>query len=81
MGTQIEKPVISLRDVTSSFCMSTLYLAPVRQDSSRSCPGPLAGGAAPRLLFTPAQKLDHLDAYEAACERDQGGTYLREQGP
>ena len=30
--------------------------------------------------FTPAQKLEHLAAYEAACEPSQGGAYLRSEG-
>jgi len=33
-----------------------------------------------RRSFTPAEKLDHLAAYEAACERNQGGAYLRSEG-
>ena len=33
-----------------------------------------------RRSFSPAQKLDHLAAYEAACERSEGGAYLRSQG-
>lgn len=34
----------------------------------------------PRRTFTPAQKLDHLAAYEEAILRNEGGGYLREQG-
>ena len=33
-----------------------------------------------RRSFTPAQKLEHLAAYEAACETSQGGAYLRSEG-
>ena len=33
-----------------------------------------------RRSFTPAQKLDHLAAYEAACQTSQGGAYLRAEG-
>lgn len=44
-----------------------------------SCPDPRAGGTTPKLLFAPAQTLDHLAAYEAR-ERNKGGTHLREQG-
>ena len=33
-----------------------------------------------RRSFTPAQKLQHLAAYEAACETSQGGAYLRSEG-
>ncbi len=28
----------------------------------------------------PAQKLEHLSAYEKACERSEGGAYLRREG-
>lgn len=60
--------------------MSSLSLTAVREDSPMSTPGPRAGGPTPRRSFTPAQKLDHLTAYETACERNQGGAYLREHG-
>ena len=33
-----------------------------------------------RRSFTPAQKLEHLAAYEAACQTSEGGAYLRSQG-
>jgi transposase len=33
-----------------------------------------------RRSFTPAQKLGHLAAYEAACQTSEGGAYLRSQG-
>ncbi len=33
-----------------------------------------------RRSFTPAQKLEHLAAYETACEHNQGGAYLRQEG-
>jgi len=45
---------------------------------SPSCPR--AGGPSRRRSFTPAQKLQHLAAYEAACERSEGGAYLRREG-
>jgi transposase-like protein len=48
--------------------------------SSSGSPGPRSGGPTPRRTFTPAQKLDHLAAYEAAILRNEGGAYLREQG-
>ena len=47
-----------------------------------SVPEP-AGPRADRPLrrsFTPAQKLEHLVAYEAACQTNQGGAYLRSEG-
>ena len=48
--------------------------------SSSSNSGPRSGGPTSRRTFTPAQKLDHLAAYEAAILRNEGGGYLREQG-
>ena len=42
--------------------------------------GPRAGGPIPRRSYTPAQKLDHLVAYEAAIGRGEGGAYLRAEG-
>ncbi len=60
--------------------MSSPSLSAVREDSSMSSPGPRAGGPTPRRSFTPAQKLDHLTAYEAACLRNEGGAYLRREG-
>ncbi|WP_374195386.1 IS3 family transposase [Rhodococcus sp. B50] len=41
---------------------------------------PRAGGPQPRRTFTPADKLAHLDAYEQACETNEGGAYLRREG-
>lgn len=41
---------------------------------------PRAGGPSRRRSFTPAQKLRHLEGYEAACETGQGGAYLRREG-
>ena len=63
--------------------MSSPSLIAVRDDSSMSSsssPGPRSGGPTSRRTFTPAQKLDHLAAYEAAILRNEGGGYLREQG-
>jgi transposase-like protein len=41
---------------------------------------PRAGGPSRRRSFTPAQKLEHLQAYEEACARSEGGAYLRREG-
>ena len=48
--------------------------------TSPASPGPRSGGPTPRRTFTPAQKLDHLSAYEDAATRREGGAYLREHG-
>lgn len=45
-------------------------------DSSR----PRSGGPTPRRSYSPVQKLAHVNAYEAACARQGGGAYLRENG-
>lgn len=60
--------------------MSSPSLTAVREDSSMSNPGPRAGGPSRRRSFTPAQKLEHLAAYEAACQSNEGGAYLRREG-
>ena len=33
-----------------------------------------------RRSFTPAQKVEYVAAYEAACQTHQGGAYLRSEG-
>ena len=45
-----------------------------------SASSPRSGGPSRRRSFTPAQKLEHLAAYEAACEHGKGGAYLRSEG-
>ena len=59
-------------------------LSPVRDDEvmTSATPGP-DGPRSERPLrrsFSPAQKLEHLAAYEAACQTNQGGAYLRAEG-
>ena len=53
---------------------------PMVQDDVVSTPGPREGGPRRRRTFTPTEKLDHLVAYEAACETGEGGAYLRGHG-
>lgn len=63
--------------------MSSLSLIAVGDDSSMSSgssPGPRSGGPSRRRSFTPAQKLEHLVAYEDAISRGEGGAYLRSEG-
>ncbi len=54
----------------------------IGQDGPMSSPvGPRAGGPRPRRVFTPAQKLTHLTAYDRACaDGSGGGDYLRREG-
>src|SRR5674476_11978 len=60
--------------------MRSSTLTPVphdgRMDPSRRRPrGPVSARS-----FTPAQKLDHVAAYEAALTQGGGGAYLRQEG-
>jgi transposase len=41
---------------------------------------PRKGGPTPRRSFTPAQKLRHVNEYEAASQARGGGAYLRREG-
>lgn len=65
--------------------ISSSALSPVRDDRSMTS-APPAGPDGPRSerplrrSFSPAQKLDHLTAYEAACQTGEGGAYLRSEG-
>ena len=63
--------------------MSSPTIVVVRDDRSMSntdSPGPRSGGPTPRRSYSPAQKLEHLAAYEVAITTNSGGAYLREQG-
>lgn len=63
---------------------SSSMLSPVRDDRTMtSRPAVPDGPRSERPLrrsFSPAQKLEHLTAYEAACQTNEGGAYLRSQG-
>ena len=60
---------------------SSSGLSRVRDDGGvdAAAPGPRSDRPS-RRSFSPAQKLEHLGAYEAACERSGGGAYLRSEG-
>ncbi len=45
-----------------------------------SSTGPRAGGPTSRRSFSPAQKLAHLAAYDAAIKDHEGGAYLHTEG-
>ena len=60
--------------------MSFSTLTTVRHDGGMDPSTPRLGGPARRRSFTPAQKLAHLAAYEAAGIRRAGGAYLRQEG-
>jgi len=63
---------------------SSSVLDRVRDDGGMDSAVPDPGGPRSdrpsRRSFTPAQKLEHLAAYEAACQTSQGGAYLRSEG-
>ena len=59
---------------------SSVLSAPVVDDGLMSGSQPRAGGPSRRRSFAPAEKLQHLAAYDEACRVGQGGAYLREQG-
>lgn len=60
--------------MTSSMIMSVI-------DNERMDPvHPRADGPRRRRAFTAAEKLAYLAAYEQACERGDGGAYLRREG-
>ena len=60
--------------------MSSPASSVVNDDRSMTNPGPRGGGPTSRRVFTPAEKLEHLAAYEEAIQFGGGGAYLREQG-
>lgn len=66
--------------MTISTLSSRLPATADDEGMSDSSPGPRAGGPTRRRVFTPAEKLAHLAAYDAACQEGQGGAYLRREG-
>src|SRR5680860_524749 len=59
--------------------MSFSTLTPVPHDGRMDPSQPRFGGPTRRRSFTPAQKLDHVAAYEAALTQGGGGGYLRQE--
>jgi transposase len=59
---------------------SSLPSPTVVDDEAMSGSHPRAGGPSRRRTFTPAEKLQHLAAYDDACRDSQGGAYLRREG-
>lgn len=54
---------------------------PIVDDEAMSgSASPRAGGPSRRRSFSPAEKLEYLAGYEAACAKSEGGAYLRRQG-
>lgn len=52
----------------------------VRDNGPMDPDHPRTGGPRRRRVFSPADKLAHVAAYEQACEHGQGGAYLRREG-
>ena len=52
----------------------------VADDARMSSSHPRAGRPSRRRSFSAAEKLQHLQAYEQACEQQQGSAYLRREG-
>ena len=59
---------------------SSMLSRSVADDGLMSGSQPRAGGPSRRRSFAPAEKLQHLAAYDQACQVGRGGAYLREQG-
>lgn len=57
--------------------MASMSSLVVDRDTEVVSSSPRSGGPVRRRSFTPAQKLGHVAAYEAALERGQAGAYLR----
>lgn len=54
---------------------------PISGDNERMDPAhPRADGPRRRRTFTAAEKVEHVRAYEQACESGDGGAYLRREG-
>jgi len=59
---------------------SSVVSGPVVDDGVMSGSQPRAGGPSRRRSFAPAEKVQHLTAYDEACRDGQGGAYLRREG-
>ena len=59
---------------------SSIVFPPVVDDGLMSGFQPRAGGPSRRRSFAPAEKLQHLAAYDEACRDGRGGAYLRQEG-
>lgn len=59
--------------------MTISSMVPV-EDNDRMDPSHPRADGPRRRAFSPADKLAHLEAYEQACETNEGGAYLRREG-
>jgi transposase len=60
--------------------MSSTIISAVHDNGRMDRTHPRAGGPRRRRVFTSAEKLAHLAAYEQACQAGDGGAYLRREG-
>ena len=61
--------------------MTITTTTPISGDNERMDPAhPRADGPRRRRAFTAAEKVEHVRAYEQACESGDGGAYLRREG-
>lgn len=60
--------------------MSSSTIVAVHDNVLMDSAHPRAGGPRRRRVFSVAEKLVHLDAYERACKDGEGGGYLRREG-
>lgn len=61
--------------------MSSSTVSVLDEHNDRMDPAhPRAGGPRRRRVFSAADKLAHLGAYEQACQDGEGGAYLRREG-
>ena len=70
---------VTVSGVSGSVTGSDTVLA-VADDGGMDSSHPRAGGPSRRRSFTAAEKLEHVGAYERACEQQHGGAYLRREG-
>ncbi|MCB1292871.1 MAG: hypothetical protein KDB45_15375, partial [Mycobacterium sp.] len=68
------------RDTDQHTIMSSPTISAVHDNERMDPTHPRADGPRRRRVFTTAEKLAHLVAYEQACEAGDGGAYLRREG-
>jgi transposase len=60
--------------------MTSSTISPVNDNERMDPTHPRADGPRRRRAFTASEKINHLHAYEQACEHGEGGAYLRREG-
>jgi transposase len=62
------------------YIMTSSTISSVNDNERMDPTHPRADGPRRRRVFTASEKLAHLYAYEQACDRGDGGAYLRREG-